>query len=435
MLANSSQENVKDPRQRKLRKLQLIAIALLITAIFGLVLSEVMGGEGLWAWLKAFSEAAAVGAMADWFAVVALFRRPMGLPIPHTAIIPNNKDRVAENLAALVRDKFLDSKELLEKLRILDPAARLGQWLSEPEQVRAWTGMARKFVLEGLDLLDEAVVRKAIRDYVTERLEAWDVSGSAGNILALLTRDGRHQQLLDGALEKIGAHLKQEKVKARISDLIARKFHEEYPKAAWTIDLFSKQYVGDKAAHILVEGLMNEMQEVLSAPQHQLRLEYEGLVMDYIERLRKDPDVVLHINNLKLRAIKHPVVQKYVEGIWGEIHSALRLDLSREDSRLTSHLEQTLLAMGQRLSSDFALRSVINDHVLAGADKLAPKLREYVTTHIVDTVKAWKNKELVDELELSIGRDLQFIRFNGTVVGGIIGVGLYWLSLTLGHVF
>ena len=150
-----------DDRLGQLRQMKLIALSFLLAAIAGLALAIVMGGQGGWAWLRAFSEAAAVGAIADWFAVVALFRHPLGLPIPHTAIIPNNKDRIADNLAIFVRDHFLEPKALLAKLTVFDPAARLWQWMTEPERVKSWVNAARLWGLESLNWLDIANRRRS----------------------------------------------------------------------------------------------------------------------------------------------------------------------------------------------------------------------------------------------------------------------------------
>src|SRR5690554_3261565 len=152
--------NALDPRRTALRRMKIAAAALLVAMISGFIVSHVMGGQGAWAWVRAFCEAATVGALADWFAVVALFRHPLGLPIPHTAIIPGNKERIGDNLAVFVRDHFLDPDTLLEKLKIFDPAARLGEWLSEPEQAKRVSEAARQIAVQVLDLLDETAVRK-----------------------------------------------------------------------------------------------------------------------------------------------------------------------------------------------------------------------------------------------------------------------------------
>ena len=169
-----------EKRQHRLRRMKAIALACLAAAVALLVLSHALGRHGIWAWVGAFSEAATVGALADWFAVVALFRRPLGLPIPHTAILPRGKDRLADGLAAFVRDHFLAPDTLPEKLRVFDPATRMGQWLAQPAQSKMLAQMARGWLLQALDLLDETAVRRAIGAFVEERVRRWNAAATAG---------------------------------------------------------------------------------------------------------------------------------------------------------------------------------------------------------------------------------------------------------------
>ncbi|WP_223670521.1 DUF445 family protein, partial [Xanthomonas citri] len=189
-----------DPRRAQLQRMKLLAVALLLAMFAGFVVSHLMGEHGIWAWVSAFCEAATVGALADWFAVVALFRRPMGLPIPHTAILPRGKERLADGLAVFVRDQFLAPDALMEKLRVFDPASRLGDWLAKPEQARMLAQMTRGWMLQALELLDEAAVRRAIQGFVVDRLRKWNAAATIGDVMALLTTDGRHQKLLDEVL-------------------------------------------------------------------------------------------------------------------------------------------------------------------------------------------------------------------------------------------
>ena len=415
-----------DPRRRELQRMKIGALVLLGTTLSGFIVSHLMGGQGVWAWVRAFCEAATVGALADWFAVVALFRHPLGLPIPHTAIIPSNKARIADNLAVFVRDHFLDPQALLAKLKVFDPAARLGQWLNEPTQVKAATDIVRTWALQAVGLLDEQAVRRGIHSFITSRLSQWNAAQSAGEVLALMTRDGRHQALLDESLTRLGAYLNQDGVKERASALMVRYARKEWPRIVSTVALVKPiEQISDKLAERLAAALLDELQDVLSTPDHPLRKDYEQWVLAYIDRLRDDPALVAQVNEMKQRLIDHPKVQDYVQGIWSEIRASLRRDLAREDSKLGRHLEQTLRTLGKRLGEDAGLRDAINTHILAGAESLASNLREGVTDHISTTVKQWDERQLVDELELSVGRDLQYIRYNGTLVGGLIGLALH----------
>jgi uncharacterized membrane-anchored protein YjiN (DUF445 family) len=413
-------------RRAQLRRMKIAALALLVAMISGFITSHVMGGQGAWAWVRAFCEAATVGALADWFAVVALFRRPMGLPIPHTAIIPSNKDRIGDNLAVFVRDHFLDPDTLMEKLRGFDPAARLSRWLARPKQAHALSDGARRVALQTLDLLDDSAVRGVIQEFVVKTLRRWDAAGTAGEVLGLLTRDGRHQELLDAAMERLGGYLGDEDVKERASALLVKFARKEWPRIIKAVDVIaSVEGIADNLADRLARALVQELRDVLSEPDHPVRRDYEAWVLDYIARLRTDPALAAQVEAMKQRAIDHPKVQEYVQGLWDDIHAALRRDLSDEQSALAAHLENALLALARKLGEDPDLREAINGHVLGAARRLTGRLRIGVTEHISRTVKLWDERHLVEELELSVGRDLQYIRFNGTLVGGLIGVLLH----------
>ncbi|HET6397806.1 MAG TPA: DUF445 family protein [Pseudoxanthomonas sp.] len=415
-----------DPRPAQLRRMKAIALAMLLAMLAGFLLSHAMGNRGAWAWVSAFCEAATVGALADWFAVVALFRHPLGLPIPHTAIIPRGKARIADSLAAFVRDHFLEPQSLLQRLEVFDPAARLGQWLSRPEQSARLAQAARGWMLQALDLLDERAVREGIQAFVVARLRAWDAAATAGEVLGLLTADGRHQALLDEALRRLGRYLDDDAVKQRASALLVKHARREWPRLVGTVDWVKPvEGIADGLAERIARALLDELNDVLSQPEHPLRRDYERWLQDYVARLRTDPALAGRVDEIKQRLIDHPSVQAYVQGLWDQVHAALRRDLERADGALARHLEQSLAGLGQALGRDPALREAINQHVMGGAEKLAGRLRGGVTEHIAQTVKGWDERHLVRQLELSVGRDLQYIRFNGTLVGGLIGLLLH----------
>jgi uncharacterized membrane-anchored protein YjiN (DUF445 family) len=420
-----------DARATALRKMQAVALALLVLAVAGLVASEWMGGQGAWAWTGAFCEAAAVGALADWFAVTALFKRPLGLPIPHTAVIPANKHRIADNLAVFVRDQFLDPATLLAKLSVFDPAERLGEWLVQPDNLQRLSGPARTLALEAVDLLDEQTVREAIHGFVVHKLRAWDAAATGGDVLDLLTTDGRHHELLDGALVKLAGYLQEPEHKRELARLMVGYARKEWPKIVKVVNVVkSVDTLADDFAERLAHALLDELAKALSSPEHVLRVRYEAWLADFMARLKADPALSERINGIKAEFIEHPAVNDYVQGLWADIREAIRRDLQSEDSALARHLAQGLRSLGQRLAHDTSLREAINTHVLSAAETLAGGLRSAVTGHIAQTVKAWDDRQLVGQIELSIGRDLQFIRINGTLVGGLIGVALHAL-LTL----
>lgn len=421
-----------DPRRAQLRRMKAIALAMLLTMVAGFVLSHWMGNQGVWAWVGAFCEAATVGALADWFAVVALFRHPLGLPIPHTAIIPRNKARIADSLAAFVRDHFLEPQNLLARLEVFDPAAKLGQWLARPEQSQRLAKMARGWALQALDLLDERAVRESIQRFVVARLQAWDAAASAGEVLGLLTADGRHQQLLDEALKRLSRYLDGEAVKQRASDLLVKHARREWPRLVGTVNWVKPvEGIADDLAERIAGAVLDELNEILAQPRHPIRRDYERWLRGYVQRLREDPELAARVSKIKQELIDHPSVQEYVRGLWDQIHAALRQDLERGDGVLAGNLERSLLGLGEALGRDQALREAINQHVMGGAEKLALRLRGGVTDYIAQTVKGWDERHLVEQLELSVGRDLQYIRFNGTLVGGLIGLILHAVIVLL----
>ena len=406
-----------------------VAAALLCASLAGLALARWQGGgdaRGGWTWLAAFCEASAVGAIADWFAVVALFRHPLGLPLPHTAIIPRSKARVADGLAAFVREHFLDADTLMARLAVFDPARRLGEWLAEPARVREWVGEGRRWALKAVGLFDDDRMRRATLELVVEQIRRWDAAATTAEVLALLTEGGRHHELLDAALQKVGGFLGEDEVKARVSELMVRHARKEWPKVIGMVELVTPAArIADGLADKLSASVLGELRDVLAQPQHPVRLRYEAWLADFIVRLRGDAALIAAFERVKERAVTDPAMLGYVASIWNDLKRMLADDLAAEDSAIAGHIEEAMRDIGARLAADDSLRASLNEHLLSAAGQLASTLRDGVTQHIAQTVKDWDDRQLVEELELSVGKDLQFIRINGTVVGGLVGLALH----------
>ncbi|MBB1116301.1 DUF445 family protein [Stenotrophomonas sp. W1S232] len=421
-----------DPRRAQLRRLRLIAVAMLAAMVAGVVTSHLMGGTGAWAWVSAFCEAAAVGALADWFAVVALFRRPLGLPIPHTAILPRNKDRLADSLGVFVRDNFLEPGLIAERLQRLDTARWVGNWLAAPAQRQQLAQLARGWALQLLEVFDEGAVRAAINRFVSEQLLRWDAADTLADVLGLLTADNRHQEVFDAGLQRLGQWLDEPAVHARASELITRYIRKQWPKLASTVDWIKPiEEIGDSLAARIGEALVQELQLVLTDSAHPLRQDYDHWLDGYVQRLRSDPALAARLQDYKAQLAVHPAVTEYVGGLWQRIAAALRSDLAQEDSTVAAHIERALGGLAGALQRDGALRDALNTHIQRAATRIAGRLREVARTHVANTIKSWDDDKLVDQLELSVGRDLQFIRYNGTLVGGLIGLGLHALTQAL----
>jgi uncharacterized membrane-anchored protein YjiN (DUF445 family) len=424
--ANAPLQAGEQAKAQALNRMKSIALGALVAAVAGLCLSVAQGGQGAWGWLQAFCEAAAVGALADWFAVVALFRHPLGLPIPHTALIPHGKARIANSLAEFVRDHFMSPDMLMEKLAVFNPAARLGEWLRQAENTRQLTRSVQTLALEGLAFVNEEAVKKAISEFVVSRAKAWDASTTAANVIDLLTKDGRHHQLLDVALERVAEYLSEEETRELIARKMVDAVRREYPKIVGVVNTFaSVDKIGGNLAEKVSRQLVEEVHEALNAPGHSIRLKYEQFIRDFVGRLKQDDAFRAQVDEIKNKLSDSPAVRDYLHGLWEEVRRALEADLQREDSALLGHVRHGLDALGHRLATDPGLVNAINTHVLSAAGKLVTQLRGGVTEHIASTIQAWDDRDLVRQLELSVGRDLQFIRLNGTLVGGLIGIVLH----------
>lgn len=421
-----------DPRAADLRRMKLVALGCLLASLAGLAVSLVMGAQGPWAWLKAFCEAAAIGGLADWFAVVALFRHPLGLPIPHTALIPQGKHRIADSLAEFVRDNFLHPEVLLQKLEILNPAERLGQWLREPANLAQVTGSVRAMAIEGISLLHEQAVRRAIGEFLVARALSWNATATAASVLDVLTKSGRHQDVLDGALSKLRDYLATPEVRMLVAARLVKFARAQWPKATSLVDTIANvDKMADSLSDKLALQLVEEVQTALSQPDHSVRRQFDDWIHEFIERLRQDPEFAREVNAMKDRVVQSDDVRAYLDGVWTEVRATIERDLQREDSVLMRHLDHSLAGLGDRLSRDPSLVEAINAHVLSAAGRMVGGMREGVTRHIASTVKSWDDRSLVRQIELSVGRDLQFIRLNGTLVGGVIGLLLYAVTVVM----
>jgi uncharacterized membrane-anchored protein YjiN (DUF445 family) len=417
-----------DPRDAALRRMKWIAAGLLAAALAGMALAAWQGGKGGWGWVEAFCEASAVGAIADWFAVVALFRHPLGLPLPHTAIIPRSKERVADGLARFVRDNFLDPASLVARLGVFDPARRLGDWLADPERVRDWVVEGRRWASDAVGLFDDDRMRRATLELVVAQARRWNSAATAAEVLTLLTQGGRHHELLDAGLEKIGGFLGEDEVKARVSELMVRHARKEWPKVVGMVELVTPvARMADSLAGKLSASVLGELRDVLAQPDHPVRQRYDRWLAEFVERLRHDEALVAAFERVKERALTDPAVLDYAGSIWNDIKALLQADLADAQSTLGDHVAQAMRDVGDRLRHDESLRASLNEHVMSGAGQLATHLRGGVTEHIARTIKDWDDRQLVAELERSVGKDLQFIRINGTLVGGLAGLALHAL--------
>ncbi len=417
-------------KRRILTRNKTIAGGLMLAAAMLFIFARLNRGLGPWGWVSAFAEAAMVGALADWFAVVALFRHPLGVPIPHTAIVPNKKNAIADSLAQFIRDKFLATESLVAKLRGFNPAERLSAYLSSEKNAESVSSGLTRVIVESLDFIDDERVRKIIHAAIDNRIEKLDLSTSAGQVLDFLRKDNRHQAVLDEVLKRLAGWLAIPESQAKIATAIDKWVNNEYPLLSRMIpnrDIFM-QGAGGKIA----TRLNAFIQEVNSDPDHELRAKFDETIGDFIQRLKHDSALRGRIDKIKQEIASNPALSDYVNGLWLDIKCWVRDDLERDDSRIRVRLTQAMAGLGRTLAKSRELKDSINEHLEMIVRNHADGLRAGFSKHVSGTIKQWEDKDFVNEIELSIGSDLQFIRMNGTLVGGMIGLLIHAASLVIG---
>ncbi|KVN69204.1 DUF445 domain-containing protein [Burkholderia ubonensis] len=406
--------------KRRALSLLFVAVAVFVTTIFL--------PRGIWIdGIKAVAEAAMVGALADWFAVVALFRR---VPIPfvsrHTEIIPQNKDKIADNLAVFVREKFLGPDALAAQIRQHDPAQKLGAWLGEPANTDALGSYATKLMSFALDMTDDARIQSFVHDAFRALVDKVDLSQSAGAILDTLTKDGRHQALLDDAIGQVTNLLDQPENRAVIAAYIVDWLKSQYP----TVEkILPTNWLGENGAELIANAVNRVLEQVAADPEHELRQRFDVTVVKLVERLKYDPVFIEKGEEIKRYIRDGDAFNTYLKDLWDQLRAWLKADLARADS--TVHRQAATLGgwLGARLAESPALRASLNEHVEKAVYEMAPDFADFLMRHIRDTVRNWDAREMSRQIELNIGKDLQYIRINGTLVGGLIGLGLYLVSL------
>ncbi len=403
-------------------RMKLVAgLLLLLAALLYVIATAMEPRHPAWGYLASFAEAAMVGAIADWFAVTALFRHPLGLPIPHTAIIPRSKARIGQNLSTFLTTHFLSTPLVLAKLEALDIGGRLANWLRHPANAEAvgqqLTGMARF----GVESLHDERVQAFVQAKLINRARQFDLAPVCGQVLEMLTRQGKHQAMLDEGLIKLDALLQDDDTRALVADAI-------------TAEVRTLRYlglgkaVGGWSANKFVDGVSAVIAEVASDPEHPLRERFDEHVGEYIERLKHDPAYRLEVERIVAQLLEHPATTDYLQTLWRELTDWLQADLDSPDSRIGKRIVRLTRSLGDSLAADTAMRTWINEQLMGAAPSLLERYRGQIGKYIAQRVENWESRELVEQMEQSVGKDLQYIRINGTLVGGLVGLVLHALT-------
>ncbi|WP_431295878.1 DUF445 domain-containing protein [Rahnella sp. PAMC 25559] len=413
-------------KEQELRRSKRNALGLLLIAAALFVITLFLPPNFWVSGLKAISEAAMVGAMADWFAVVALFRR---VPVPfvstHTAIIPRNKDKIADNLAVFVQEKFLAPATLINLIRQHDPARMLTDWLNAPDNAQRFARYAIKMIRGFLDVTDDQRIAQLIRRALYRVIDKIDLSSSIATLLESLTRNGRHQELLDQAMDQLEVLLAKDSTRQFISAQIVGWMKREHPLTA---KLLPTGWLGRNGADMVSNAVNSVLDDMGNDKTHAFRKGFDRSVQSFIWKLQNDPATAQKAEEIKQYLKDDEKLNAYVLQLWGDMRNWLKEDLESEDSRVFVKVTESGQWLGNALAQDEKLRASLNLQMETIAGKLAPDFATFLTRHISDTVKGWDPRDMSRQIELNIGKDLQFIRINGTLVGAFIGLVLYLLS-------
>jgi uncharacterized membrane-anchored protein YjiN (DUF445 family) len=403
--------------RRDLARMKQIATALLLGMVCLFAVALYLERDFAWAgFLRAFAEAAMVGALADWFAVTALFRHPMGVPIPHTAIIRRNKDRIGASLGNFVENNFLTPEVIASKLETMDIPHRVADWLAQPENAGEIAQRITAVIPEFLNALRHDDVQRFLEENIAARVRALEVAPLAGNLLSALTTNNRHQFLLDEGLKLAERILNDNK------DFIRRKIEEETP---WYVPKF----VDNRIYDLIITKAEQTLREVNLDNDHELRQKFNVATQDFILNLRHSDDYKQKVESLKEDLLENPVVRQYFSSLWGDVKYRIITDAERPDSNIRQQINASLQSLSNALLNDETVRNRVNTWMQQVLLSIIINRKSEITAIISDTVKKWDADTMSDRVELYIGRDLQFIRINGTLVGGTVGVIIYLIVM------
>ena len=395
------------------------ATALLVAVTFVFFIARWQQQYHGWVgYIRAFAEASMVGALADWFAVSALFRHPLGIPIPHTAIIPHRKDQIGRSLGDFVQTNFLTREVLDERLATAKVGKRLGDWLADERNANKAGEGVTDLLRGALEVLDDRDVSSSLETLIERRVRATPVAPLVGRAIDLAMEGGHHQKLFDAMMTGLGSFIEENRATFR-----ARLEHESPWWVPESIDdrLFAKIYGA-------VRGFLAD---VGNDSNHELRVAMDARVATFADRLRSDPTLLAKGEELKVELLAHPDVRAWLGSLWGELKRNTVTALDDPNSELRHRLDLSLTSLGRRLAAEPSLQAKVDDWVLRAAGHVVDHYRGEVADLIAGTVAKWDGAATAERLELQVGRDLQFIRINGTIVGGLAGLVIYTASQLL----
>jgi uncharacterized membrane-anchored protein YjiN (DUF445 family) len=414
----SSGPPVREEAQRvhRLRAMKRRATGLLVVMAVAFVVITVLGDSTGWAgYVQAAVAASLVGGVADWFAVTAVFRHPLGVPIPHTAVIVERKDKFGETLGAFVQENFLSSEAMTARLREAHFARRLGDWLADRAHAETVARHVADAAVQLAEMLRDEDVQGVLHEQIRRGLETVPLAPLAGKVLRGATEDGRHQELFDAVLRGVGRSLDENR------ETLRSRFEEESP---WWVPTAIDHRIFDR----LLDGLCTFFDSINADPDHELRARLDDWIEQLTERLEHSPEYRVRGEQLKGELLDHPELRNWLGSLWIDAKTALRSQAADPESELHQRLADAIVAAGRRLRSDPALAAKVDDVIEWGVRYVGEHFHAEIAGLVSGTLARWDAEETSRKLEILLGPDLQFIRINGTVVGGLVGLGIHFVG-------
>ncbi len=403
-------------RRRGLRRMRAVALSMLVLAALVFILTR--NRDGAWGFVNATAEAAMVGALADWFAVTALFRHPLGIPVPHTAIIPNRKDTLGQSLEEFVTGNFLTADAARERVVAADVSRRVGRWLTHQQHSARVISEVAKATSRALVAIKDDDVRSFVEQSLLPRLVNEPLSPVVGHLLESVVQDGAHHGLVDIAL--VEAHVWLRANKETVASIVGEK-------APW----WTPSWVDERVIGRIHHEALSWVAEVRDRPNHPVRKALDDLLAQLAHDLAHDVDTIARAEALKVRVMTHPQIGPSAVAVWDALRAALLGALDDADGQLRRRGVAGLAEFGERLLSDPELRQRVDGHATDAIGFVVSTYGHEIAKVISQTVDRWDGKEAAERIELHVGRDLQFIRINGTIVGGLAGLAIYTLNVLL----
>ena len=407
-----------NPAQGGVRGMRVIATGMLVAmgALF-LLASRYDEVHPAWGFVRAFAEAAMVGGLADWFAVTALFRHPLGLPIPHTAIIPRNKDRIGNTLAQFLKDNFLTPSVVARRMRGIDVAGALGRFLvSPPGEGRLREGASR-LVANILEALDQERLGGMVKGAVASRLRAMEASPMVGQSMEAAIDEDRHIPILDGIITWAGRTLDANE--DMIRDLVRKR-------ANWMMKFAG---IDERLSNGIIDGLRKLTIDMAIDTNHPLRLKAEEAMADLAWKLQNDPEMRAKVEEMKNEIIGNKAVADWIEGLWEKARAGLLKAARDPEATMAGKFGDALRQLGATLQQDQRLKGTINTFARRAVVGAVAAYGSGIVALVSDTIRGWDARTITGRLENAVGRDLQYIRINGTIVGGLVGLLIHTVEV------